>query len=185
MDGYKGLAADYFRMNIEEFTAQNKKNILDDKAFKSLKVTLAEKIFLESVLQMPEFIKEIKDLFSDKFFPALASGNIIKLILQSSDKNNDRIDYNEIIGCMSAPEKALFRDIFDSVKNSKRDREQVRGRIEASFLELQGILNKQDTEQINRDIKLAVRENNLDEVKKLTAYKYKFMKAMYNKKQEA
>lgn len=185
MDGYKGLAADYFRMNVEEFKVQNKKNPLDDKTFKSLTVTLAEKIFLESILQMPEFIKEIKGLFTDRFYPALASGNIIKLIFQNSDKNNDRIDYDEITGRMSPPEKALFRDIFDSAKNSKRERTQVSGRIAASFLELQGILNKQDTEKINREIKLAVRENNLEEVKKLTACKYKFMKAMYNKKQEA
>ncbi|MCI0471871.1 MAG: DNA primase [Candidatus Aminicenantes bacterium] len=185
MDGYKGLAADYFRMNIGEFKAPDKKNTLDDKTYKSLAVTLAEKIFLESILQMPEFIKEIRCLFTDKFFPALASGNIIKLIFQDSDKNNDRIDYDEISGRMSPPEKALFRDIFDSVKNSTREREQVRRRIAASFLELQGILNKRDTEKINREIKLAVRENNLEEVKKLTAYKYRFMKAMYNKKQEA
>jgi hypothetical protein len=185
MEGYKELAADYFRMDKEEFKVQNRKNTLDDKTVKCLAVTVAEKIFLESILQMPEFIKEIRNLFTDKFYPALASGNIIKLIFQNCDKDNDHIDYDEITGCMSPPERALFRDIFDSAKNSKIERTQVKGRIAASFLELQGILNKQDTKKINQEIKLAVRENNLEEVKKLTAYKYKFMKAMYNNKQEA
>ncbi|MCK5058913.1 MAG: DNA primase [Candidatus Aminicenantes bacterium] len=184
MDGYKGLAADYFRIGIEELKLKDKKSATADNGAKSLIITLAEKIFLESILQRPEFITDIKDLFTDKLFSVLASGNIIRLIFRNFDENKNQVGYNLFIDKLTAPEKAVFRAIFETIKDSEADQDECWRRIEACFLELQAILNKQDTRMINREIKVAVRENNLEKVIKLTAIKYKFVKAMYNKKQE-
>jgi DNA primase len=184
MDGYKELAADYFRINIDELKLKDKRNTIQNNVSKVLTITLAEKIFLESILQMPVFIKSIKDLFTDKLLSVLASGNIIRLIFQNFDQGKNQIDCHRAAAAMTIPEKSAFRRIFETVKDSENNKEELWKRVESGFLELQAILNKQDTQKINQDIKIAERENNFEEVKRLTAKKYKFIKAMYDNKQE-
>lgn len=184
MDGYKGLAADYFRIDIEEFKVKDKKNLLPETGGKGLTITIAERVFLEAILQAPEYISGIKELFTDKFFSVLAAGNMIRLIFRNYDKNKNHIDYNEIYEKMAVPEKIEFRNIFESVKNSEKDEKQSWENIESSFLELQAIVNKRGIRDKNQEIKIAQRENDIAELKRLTAEKYKFMKSMYQKKQE-
>ncbi|MCK4766262.1 MAG: DNA primase [Candidatus Aminicenantes bacterium] len=187
--GYKELAADYFRVAEEKIEPREKRGITPGSApQKGLKLTPAERIFLEALLLMPGYINNIKGLFSAKLMSVLASGNIIEQVLQNYRQDQDAVDYNAVVSRLSDPEKAEFRSIFDAKeraeKNRSLDKDNLWERIEASFLEFQGMLNRRDTRDLNQEIKIAERENNLEKVKKLTAIKYKFIKAMYSQKQE-
>lgn len=183
-DGYKRLAADYFRIDTAELKLKEKQRTVQDDAGAGLNMTPAEKIFLESIVQEPEFINEIKGLFSDKMFSVLAAGNMIRQVLQNFDADKNQIDFDRAAAQMTPPERSEFRRVFESTKDAGTGKQETREKVESGFLGLQAILNKQDTRQINREIRIAERENNLEKVKKLTGIKYKLIKAMRSKKQE-
>ncbi len=183
-DGYKEQAADYFRIDVEELRSTAKINLNEDSLDKGLLITPAERIFLESILSMPEYINHIKGLFSEQLFSALASGNIIRQIFQHYDKDRAEIDYNRVTGEMNEAERAEFRSIIEALDRVEMDKDQLWEKIESSFLKLQDMLNKRDTRIINQEIKIAERENDFEKVKKLTLIKYKFIKEKYNRMQE-
>jgi hypothetical protein len=136
----------------------------------------AEKEFLESLIAAPEFISEIKGLFNEEILSILVSRNIIKSIFKNYDEKTQVIDYQQIGHEINDAEKARFNRLFFSLKNSEENRRALAEKIEASFLSFQNILNNKKIADINREIRVADREGDLEKVKKLMILKDQFIR---------
>jgi len=184
-EGYKGLAGDFFRVNSDELRVRSHVSRgSESKPVQGLQITPAERIFLESILIVPEYIEQVKTLFSKKLFSLLVSGKIIRLIFENWDPENRNIDYKSVVNNLTDQEKAEFRSIYEAKESISKTKDQVFADIESTIIQLHDILNKRDAKNLNQEIKIAERENNLEKVRELTLLKYKFIKEKYNRKQE-
>jgi DNA primase len=148
---------------------------------KRLGITLAERVFLENILAAPELISEVRELLTNELLSALASRNIIRLLLGHYNEEKKEIqDFNEISRELSDAEREEFRDLFEHAVAVKKDRDQVEMEIESCMLEFQDISNKREVRRIDQEIKIAARENNIEMVQQLIQKKTKYIKSKYN-----
>ncbi len=181
---YTRMVADFF--NIDESLLKSRKKASaagnDLQALrKKLGITLAERVFLENILAVPELITEIRELLTNELLSVLTSKNIIRLLLKHYDEEKKEIrDFNKISGELSDPEREEFRDAFDRAAAVKKDRDQVEKEIESCILEFQDISNKREVRRIDQEIKIASRENNIEMVQQLIRKKTNYIKSKYN-----
>ncbi len=181
-DGYKRIVADFFRVDEKKIESIEKNNAPGKNFVKGLVITPAERIFLQSILAMPELIENIKGALSDKLLSALASRNIIQLLLQSYNQHTKEIDdYGKILEQLSEPERVELRNIFDTGKNIEKDRTMLKQEVESSVVKFIDLFNKQEFKRIGQRIKIAERENNTEEALRLMKEKNKYIKKMYSK----
>ncbi|MGD2087408.1 MAG: DNA primase [Candidatus Aminicenantes bacterium] len=150
---------------------------------KRLGITLAERVFLENILAVPELIGEVRKIKElNKFLPVLVSKNIIRLLLEHYNEEKQEIhDLKKITGELSEEEREIFRDVFEQSRNIKKNRDQVEEEIESCILKFQDIFNDREIRRINQEIKIAARDNNIEMVEKLCRKKTKYRKLEYNK----
>jgi DNA primase len=181
---YTRMVADFF--NIDESLLKSRKKASaagnDLQALrKKLGITLAERVFLENILAVPELITEIRELLTNELLSVLASKNIIRLLLKHYDEEKKEIrDFNKISGELNDAEREEFRDAFDRAAAVKKDRDQVEKEIESCILEFQDISNKREVRRIDQEIKIASRENNIEMVQQLIRKKTNYIKSKYN-----
>ena len=181
-DGYKRMVADFFRVDEKHIISKNKTDLSGKKPVKRLAITPAERIFLQSILTMPELIDKFKRVLSDKVLSALVSRNIIRLLLQNYNPHTKEIDdYGKILEQLSEPEQVEFMNIFDTSRNIGKEKTVLDQEAESSVSKLIDIFNKQEFRRIDQRIKIAERENNIEEVLRLMKEKNKYIKEKYNK----
>lgn len=181
---YIRMVADFF--NIDESLLKSRKktyaagNSLQESR-KRLGITLAERVFLENILALPELISEIRELLTNELLSVLVSKNIIRLLLRHYYEEKKEIqDFNKISRELSEAEREEFRDAFERAAALKKGRDQVEEEIESCILEFQDISNKREVRRIDQEIKIAARENNIEMLQQLIQKKTKYIKSKYN-----
>jgi DNA primase len=181
-DEYIRMVADFFRVDEKNIKSKRKTDLSSEKSIKGLVITPAERIFLQSILAMPELIDRFKGVISDKVLSALVSRNIIRLLLQNYNPHTKEIDdYGKILEKLSEPERVEIMNIFDTSKNIAKEKTVLDQEAESSVSKLIDIFNKQEFRRIDQRIKIAERENNIEEVLRLMNEKNKYIKKKYNK----
>ncbi len=183
---YVRMAADFFKVDEKLLKSNNKerKNDRTGEPVKGLEITPAERIFLQSVFTLPELMAEIKGLFDEKLLSVLASRNIIRLLLENYNPASQSIDNTTGISeQLSDAERVEFRNIFESGGHGKNgiDRADLEQKVETAVLKFVDLKNKLETRQIDQQIKIAERENNVNEVLRLMKEKNQFIKKKYSK----
>ncbi|MEN8153191.1 MAG: DNA primase [Acidobacteriota bacterium] len=176
--GYTTIASDFFNVPEKEFridvAAKDKKEVLE----KELELFASEKIFLNIILNNPEFIEIVKPLFTDKLYSVLNSGNILKEIFNNYSAEND-INYNNLYNIFSPAERKALRMTFDMKTENDLSIEDIEERLESSVVSFFRILNDIEISEIGKKLKRAERENNIEEVKKLIGMKNKYTRHKY------
>lgn len=170
-------AADYFKVDDEEFKIIRKGFSKNNGQVKELKLSVAEKDFLEVIVKMPELIPEIKDLFDEEIMSVLVSKNILNLIFQNYNyKTNEIDDYKKLSEEMMEPEREVFNKIFREKDNIKKNKIEFEEKIKYSFMKFQDKLNEKKISEINKKIRIAERENNLSIIRDLVKIKTQYIK---------
>ncbi len=174
---YIRRAADYFKVDEEEFKIIRKGFSKNNSQAKKLKLSVAEKDFLEVIVKMPELIPEIKDLFNEEIMSVLVSKNILNLIFQNYNyKTNEIDDYKKLSEEMMESEREVFNKIFREKDNIKKNKIEFEEKIKYSFMKFQDKLNEKKISEINKKIRIAERENNLNIIRDLVKIKTQYIK---------
>ncbi len=174
---YIRRAADYFKVDDKEFKIIRKGFSKNNGQVKELKLSVAEKDFLEVIVKMPELIPEIKDLFNEEIMSVLVSKNILNLIFQNYNyKTNEIDDYKKLSEEMMESERKVFNKIFREKDNIKNNKIEFEEKIKYSFMKFQDKLNEKKISEINKKIRIAERENNLSIIKDLVKIKTQYIK---------
>lgn len=189
-DEYTRMAADFFQVDEKNLKLKLKlkeKSISttlaseNDAAARGLDITPAERIFLESIVAMPELIEHLGEGLGSELLSLLAGRNIIRLLLSHYNPRAKQIeDYGKISMELNAPERVELRNIFNSSEHIEKDKKHLEKNMEASVSTFIEMLNMQKFKQINQRIKIAERENNMPEVLRLMAEKSKHIKNKFN-----
>ncbi len=179
---YIQITADRFKVDeklLKTTSAGNRPKQEPEKG-QRLKITPAERIFLESVLAMPKLIGEIKELLTPEILSVLASGKIIRQLLDHfNNETNDIDDFKELATELSDAERGEFREIFEHARDLSQDQKQLEKNVETGYLEFIDILAKQNSRRIDRQLRIAVRENNMDLVQQLIQQKSNYVKKKF------
>ncbi|MCK4835105.1 MAG: DNA primase [Candidatus Aminicenantes bacterium] len=175
-EGYKQLAADFLKVEPKMINLDRASEKRDDAANRPLLIKTDEKEFIESILLEPEFIKEIKALFTEEILSVLSSKNIIMAIFNNFDEETNQINYQKIASEINESEKARFNRIFLSSESLKKDRQKIAENIEASFLSFQNTLNERKTIELNQEIRIAERDGDFNKVNQLMVLKNQFVR---------
>ena len=179
---YMKRAADYFEVDDKEFRIKKRSFLENDTSAKELKLSVAERNFLEVLVKMPEIIPEIKDLLNEEIMSILVSGHIIKLIFQSFNlKTNEIDDYKKLSEEMTEPERKVFNKIFREKDNTKKNRAEFEEKIKYCFLKFQDKLNEKKISEIKNKIRIAEREeeDNSKIIKDLVKTKMQYIKSKH------
>lgn len=182
-DGYIRKIGDFFHVDEKKLKGNSKiRNAREvDQSPKRLTITLAERIFLENIFARPEFISEIKVLFNDKLLSALASKNIIRLLLKNFNPENKEImNINNILKELSDAEKSELREIFEHSKMMQKNTELVEEEIESCIVKFYDLMNKREIRLLNQEIKMAIKDKNSKKAEQLIQRKTNSMKSKYN-----
>ena len=186
-DEYIRKVADFFHVEEHTLRAAKKSNpIAEEKqSAKGLAITLAERLFLEDIFVMPEFIGDVKELLTDRLLSVLASRNIIRLLLENYNPDKKEImNLHGIPKTLSDAEKGELRDVFERSKMLKKNREQIDKEIESCILKFNDLLNKRETRLLNQEIKMAVQDKNFKKAEQLMQRKTNFIISKYNIKKQ-
>jgi len=175
-DGYTVMAADFFRIDPEQFSSTRRRQDAGVKPTSGLMITPAEKVFIEAIVAKPEFIPEIRGLFSEEMLSILVSRNIISAVFENFVPESTHVDFQKVARTLTDPERARFHRIFQQQQGVERDRGEWYRRIESSFLCFQDVLNRRKISEINREIRVADRDGDLKKVKRLMALKDRFVR---------
>jgi DNA primase len=174
---YIRRAADYFKVDDEEFKIIRKGFSKNNGQVKELKLSVAERNFLEVIIKMPELIPEIKDLLNEEIMSVLVSKNILNLIFQNFNlKTNEIDDYKKLSEEMIEPERKVFNKIFREKDNTKKNRAESEEKMKYSFLKFQDKLNEKKISEIKKKIRIAEREDNSKMIKDLVKIKMQYIK---------
>ncbi|MDQ1351119.1 MAG: primase, partial [Acidobacteriota bacterium] len=182
------MAADFFqvdeknlKLKFKDKPVANTLNGESDAAARGLDITPAERIFLESIVAMPELIEHLGGGLDNELLSLLPGKNIIRLLLSHYNPRAKQIeDYGKISAELNASERVELRNIFNSSEHVEKDKKQLERNIETSVDTFINMLNMQRFKQINQRIKIAERENNMPEALRLMAEKSKHIKSKYN-----
>ncbi|MCP4148562.1 MAG: DNA primase [bacterium] len=184
---YTRMAADYFK--LDETIIKSKKKLAKpksgdgQKSLKGLIITPAERIFLHSILSKPPLIAEIKELFDNKLLSMLTSGNIIRALFDHyNPKSGTLHDYRQIIQNLTEAEQVEFRNLFESSGEGSESSEEILQNVENAVVKFLDIKNKLEAKRIDRDIQVAERDNNIDEIMRLMKEKNQYITNKYKQK---
>ncbi|NIM15285.1 MAG: DNA primase [Candidatus Aminicenantes bacterium] len=184
---YVRMVADFFKVDesllkLKRWSNDSKFSI-DPGIGKRLDITPAERIFLESILAMPELIGKVKELFDRELVSVLKSGNIIRLLLRHYNEETKTIDdFRKISEQLSDAERGEFRDIFERAKSIPRDRDHLKKQVESSYFKFRDMSVKRVSHRIDQEIKMAEQANDIERVQQLIKEKTKFIKSKYEYK---
>jgi DNA primase len=184
-DEYIRMAADFFQVDEKNLKLKEQRAAAavtgeGDRSAKGLDITPAERIFLQSILVMPELIDQLHGVFETELLSVLASRNIIRLLLDHYKPGAKSIeDYGEITEKLNEAERAELRNIFNTCHRIEKDKIILEKQVEASLDAFVEMCNKQKNKQINQRIKIAERENNREEVLKLLKEKSRHKKEKF------
>ncbi len=187
-DEYTRMVADYFAVDsdvlkLKKASRAHEKNP-PAATGNMLVVNPAERIFLECLLSAPELIGEMKEVVTNDILSVMVSQNIVRSLLgHFNPKTGGVDDYISIAAGFSDAERGLFREIFDGAKSNPATRHELEARVESSFLTFQDMLIKRHSHHIDQELKLAVRQNDLQLIQKLIQEKEKYIKIKVEKKQ--
>lgn len=189
-DEYIRMAADFFQVDEKNLKLKDQRQAgavsgEADHSQKRLDITPAERIFLQSILAMPELVDRLKGVFESEtgLLSVLASRNIIRLLLDQINPETKNIeDYVAINEKLDEAERVEFWNIYNSCHRIEKDKTILEKKMEDSVSAFVEILNKQKFKQINQRIKIAERENNTEEVLKLLKEKSRHLKDRFNVK---
>jgi DNA primase len=183
-NGYLRMVADYFKVDesnlkINRLTRRDNSSDTTGPA-KPLVITPAERIFLDSLLAMPALIGEIKELITDEVLSVLITRNIINLMVQNyNEKSGDIDDYKAIAAQLSAPERALFREIYVHAHTIEASKEEFEEKVESAYLHFLELVNKVRIKRIDQEIKIAGQQNDVPLINRLYTEKTKYITRKY------
>jgi len=187
-DEYTRMTADFFNVDENLLKINSKSSVPKTMPgegqyiSKRLSITPAERLFLESILTLPELLREMNELFSKELLSVLPSGNIIRLLFQYYNHDKKDIDdYRKLAAELNDAERSEFRDIFEHAHSKPKDKPLLEKQIETIFPEFFNMKRNSDIQRINRQIKAAERDNNMDLVRRLVSEKTKCIQSKYNK----
>ncbi|MCU0284879.1 MAG: DNA primase [Acidobacteria bacterium] len=186
-DEYIRAAADFFQVDEKnlklkfkvkptnaEFTSTNEHSV------QRLNITPAERIFLETIVAVPELIDQLNGVLESEFLSLLSGRNIIRLLLSHYNPRLKQIeDYGKISANLNAPERVELRNVFIASERIDKNKKVLEKKLEASLTTFADMLNMQKFKQINQRIKIAERENNIQEALRLMKEKNKYIKSKY------
>jgi DNA primase len=183
-DEYIRMTADFFKVDEKLLKTKNRSSSPASigTSAKRLAITPAERIFLRSVLVMPELIESCKDVFNDKLLSVLVSRNIIGLLFRNYNPHTKTFDdYSKTLKQLSEAEQAEFMNIFNAGETGEKDEAALKDAVKSSVETFIDIFNKEEFKRIDRRIKIAEREENTREALRLTQEKFNFIKNKYAK----
>jgi len=184
-DDYMEIVADYFRVSKELLKSNRPGNLATEIRRSEILLSPAEQIFLESIISMPELIKDVKGLFNQEILSVLKSKNIIQLIFKHFDTSTNKLaDLNTMTEEMSPEEQILFRQLFEKQEDLDMDRIEMEARIESCFYKFQDILIKLKTKEIDKQLKIAERNKNKETIINLMTQKFNFIKKKHTRAEE-
>ncbi len=174
--------------NIQEHLLQGGKNLsykndTNGNFNKKLLISPSERIIIESLIAYPQIINSVRELFNEKLMSILISRNIIDNIFANFDSNSGIIDHNIIQKNITDIEKKLFRDIFININKENLSFENAEDNIGSAIINLQTSINNNSIKELNKRIKAAARNDEIEKVNKLMEIKKNFLNAKY-KQQE-
>ncbi len=170
--------------NIQESLLQGGKNLsynndTNENSAKKLLISASERIVIESLIAYPQLINSVRELFNEKLMSILISRNIIDNIFANFDSNSGIIDHNIIQKNITEIEKKLFRDIFININKENLSFENAEDNIGSAIINLQTSINNNSIKELNKRIKAAARNNEIEKVNKLMEIKKNFLNAKY------
>lgn len=148
---------------------------------KGLDITPAERIFIEAIVAAPELIEQLGGEMDSRLLSLLAGRNIIRLLLSHYNPQAKQIEnFGTISKELNEPERVELRNIFNSSEGIDKDKKKLEKNLLSSLETFVNMLNIQKFKQINQKIKIAERENNMQEALRLMMEKNKHMKSKYN-----
>jgi len=166
-DGYRILAADFFKVDPSALNQEKKESASSKHDISPLMIRIDEKEFIECVLTAPTFIREIKELFTDEIMSVLSSKNIIRSVFNNYNAETNEFNFDKISEEINEAERARFSHIFMSKEDVSLDKSQIAEKIETSFLSFQNSLNEKKIIQLNQEIRIAERDENIEKVTQL------------------
>jgi DNA primase len=183
-DEYIRMTADFFKVDEKLLKTKSRSSAPASvgASAKGLTITPAERIFLRSTLAMPELVDSVKDIFNDKLLSPLVSKNIIRFLFQNYNPHTKTFDdYGRKLKQLSEAEQAEFLNIFKDSEAVEKDEIALKDAVKSSVEKFIDIFNKEEFKRIDRQIKIAERENNSREALRLTQEKFNFIKSKYSK----
>ncbi len=175
-DGYRILAADFFKVDPSALILEKRESPSFSQIVSPLMVRIDEKEFIECILVAPEFIQEIEELFTDEIMSVLSSKNIIRSVFNNYNAETNEFNFDKISEEINEAERARFSHIFMSKEDVSLDKSQIAEKIEASFLSFQNTFNEKKIIQLNQDIRIAERDDNIERVTQLMKRKTKYIR---------
>jgi len=175
-DGYRILAADFFKVDPSALILEKRESPSFSQIVSPLMVRIDEKEFIECILVAPEFIQEIEELFTDEIMSVLSSKNIIRSVFNNYNAETNEFNFDKISEEINEAERARFSHIFMSKEDVSLDKSQIAEKIEASFLSFQNTFNEKKINQLNQDIRIAERDDNIERVTQLMKRKTKYIR---------
>lgn len=175
-DEYRKVAEDFFDVDSLALVLDNRVKPAPQSGHLPLRIGIDEKEFIECLLIAPEFIPRIKELLTKEILSVLSSENIIRSIFNSYNAETGDFDQGKIKKELNDSELARFNHLNFSTENSHLDKSQIAERIEASFLSFQNTLIENEIKKLNRKIRIAERDDNIDQVTQLMQRKTQFIR---------
>ncbi|MCP5046522.1 MAG: DNA primase [bacterium] len=186
--GYRRMVADYFKVDEQLLKLKKQGNRITSRPGgpgKMLNITLAERIFLESLLTMPPLIDEIRELMSEEILSILNCGNIIRSLVRCyNSKTGDIDNFRDVTEELNEAEQALFRNIYEAPETVKEDRDILEERVDSAFQEFQDMVNRRNARRIDQEIKIAEQQNDIETLQRLLNKKNKYFRLKYVQKQK-
>ena len=181
-DEYRTMTADFFKVDPSVLILEKVGKRSSKQSSLPLMIRIDEKEFIECILTAPTFIQEIKELFTDEIMSVLSSKNIIRSVFNNYNTETHEFNFQKISQEINDSERARFNHIFVSKEDLNLDRDQLAEKIETSFLSFQNTLNEKKINQLNQEIRIAERADNIDRVTQLMMLKNQFVrkKRKYN-----
>ncbi|HLP45103.1 MAG TPA: hypothetical protein VK469_04115, partial [Candidatus Kapabacteria bacterium] len=119
-------------------------------------------------------------VLNSELLSLLAGRNIIRMLLSHYNPRAKQIeDYSKISADLNAPERVELRNIFNSSERIEKDKKNLEKKLIASLSTFTDMLNVQKFKQVQQRIKIAERENNMQEALRLMIEKNKYIKNKY------
>lgn len=185
---YTHMVADFFKVE-ENVLRLNRKITTKDKnpnKTQPLSITLAERILLESLLSNHALIGEVKELFEEdkNIVSVLNSRNILYALIKHFNPGSRDIDnFSNVLKELKPPETALIRDIHEHLDAVPDDPEELERRIETAYMEFHRMWINRRAKQIDQEIKMAERQDDMNLVQRLLAEKAGYIKFKFQQKQ--
>lgn len=193
-DEYIRMAADFFQVDEKNLVLKSKLKSTksansagaeffngSERSVKGLDITPAERIFIEAIVAVPELIEQLGGEMGSELLSPLAGRNIIRLLLSHYNSRAKQIeDYGKISMELNESERVELRNIFNSSECIERDKKKLEKNVHASLETFVNMVNIQKFKQLNQKIKIAERENNVQEALRLMMEKSKHIKNKYN-----